>query len=260
MTDFTLCTLNANGLRAAAKRGFRAWLRKRRPDVLCLQELRAGREQVEDELASPAGYATRWNAAEKKGYAGVALYTRLDVDRWSAGTGLGWSDAEGRYLRADFAAGFSVVSLYVPSGSSGAARQKAKDAFLAHFRPFARKLLREKVPIALCGDVNVAHEELDIHDPRGNAKSSGFLPEERAWLSGLLADGWVDVFRAQHPGEPGLYSWWSHRGRARELDRGWRLDYVLASPELARLARESWIEKRAGLSDHAPVWARFRMP
>jgi exodeoxyribonuclease-3 len=255
----TVCTLNLNGIRAAEKRGFSAWLTRRRPDVLCLQEVRALPEQVPPQLHAPAGYELRWNAAEKKGYAGVALFTRRPPRGWSLGSGLAWGDAEGRVLRADFE-GFSAISLYVPSGSSGEERQQKKFEYLDHLLPWSRKLLRERRPMVLCGDVNIAHTELDIHAPKRNEKNSGFLPEERAWLTALLKQGWVDVLRALHPGVPGLYSWWSARGRAREKDLGWRLDYVLASPAMAELAEEAWIEREAGLSDHAPVWVRFRSP
>jgi len=257
--EFTLCSLNCNGLRAAEARGFARWLKRRRPDVLCLQELRAWPDQVRPELRAPAGYNARWTNADRRGYSGVALYSRAPADRYVSGSGLEWGDAEGRVLRADFG-DLSVVSTYVPSGSSGPVRQAAKLTWLDHFADFARGLVAENRPVALCGDLNVAHREIDIHDPRGNAKNSGFLPEERAWFDRLLAAGWVDVLRMLHPDGAGLYSWWSNRGRARELDRGWRIDYVLATPALAELAREAWIERRAGLSDHAPVWVRFGWP
>lgn len=260
MTDLTLCTLNCNGIRAAKKRGFRAWLRRHKPDVLALQEVRAWPEQVDDEFVSPPGYNSRWVTAEKKGYSGVALYTREPVDAYAIGTGLDWSDREGRYLRADFEAGYSVCSVYLPSGSSSEERQQAKYAFMDHFLSFSDGLLKEGRPIVLVGDLNIAHEDIDIHNPKGNQKSSGFLPEERAWFTELLGLGWIDVLRRQHPEGEGLYSWWSNRGRARELDRGWRIDYALASPEFAELVTDCWIDKKAGLSDHAPVWTKFRAP
>ena len=153
-----------------------------------------------------------------------------------------------------------LLNVYVPSGSSGEERQAAKYAWLDHFLELTGALLDEGRPALLCGDFNIAHTELDIHAPKRNEKNSGFLPEERAWFSRLLEQGWTDVLRALHPDEPGLYSWWSNRGKAREKDLGWRLDYILASPDLAPRAREAWIEKRAGLSDHAPIWVRFAEP
>jgi exodeoxyribonuclease-3 len=254
--SFTICSLNLNGARSAERRGFSRWLGRHEPDALCVQELRATPDQVEPALWSPAGYNTRWLSAEKKGYAGVGLYLRGHVDRYSTGNGLGWADSEGRCLRVD-CGDVSVISLYLPSGSSSEERQRRKYEYLAHVLPWMRQLLAEKRKIAVCGDYNIAHTEIDIHDPRGNAKNSGFLPDERAWMTRLLGLGWVDVLRTLHPRETGLYSWWSNRGRARENDKGWRIDYVLASPELAACAEEAWIEKRADLSDHAPVWARF---
>src|SRR6185436_14959430 len=145
----------------------------------------------------------------------------------------------------------------VPSGSSSPQRQAIKIEYLQHLFAYTAKLIAENRPIAICGDINIAHTELDIARPKQNAKNSGFLPEERAWFDRLLAQGWVDVFRAQHPGVPGLYSWWSNRGQARAKDVGWRIDYVLATPELAPRVKRAWIEKKAGLSDHAPVWVEI---
>lgn len=253
----TICTLNANGIRAAEARGFSRWLARKKPEVLCLQELRAMPEDVPPALQRQRRYQVCWSSAERKGYAGVAMFAREHPRAWSMGTGLDWGDAEGRALRADFEH-HSVISLYVPSGSSSAERLRLKFLYMEHLLPWMRALLDEGRPIAVCGDFNVAHTEIDIHDPKRNAKNSGFLPEERAWFTKLLELGWVDVLRSLRPGERGLYSWWSNRGRAREKDLGWRLDYVLASPALAERALDAWIEKRAGLSDHAPVWASFR--
>lgn len=252
----TLCTLNVNGIRSAERRGFLRWLKRTHPDYLCIQELRATEDDVDDALRSPAGYSTRWHSASKKGYSGVALYTRASADRYVVGPGFDHCADEGRALRADFA-DLSVVSLYVPSGSSSPERQAVKFEFLEHLAHFTARLIAEKRPIALCGDVNIAHTALDIARPKQNEKNSGFLPEERAWFDRLLAQGWVDCFRALHPGEAGQYSWWSNRGRARENDVGWRIDYVLASPALAPRVKKAWIEKKAGLSDHAPVWVEI---
>jgi len=257
--SFTLCTLNLNGLRSASRKGFLEWLEARRPDLLCLQEVRAWPAQVAPELRSPSGYSCRWVNAERKGYAGVALYTRTPPDSYQVGSGLDWSDAEGRVLRADLGP-LSLTSAYIPSGSSSEERQQLKYDFIDHFLPWSAGVLAEGRPAAICGDFNIAHTPLDIHAPKRNEKNSGFLPAERERFSALLEQGWVDVLRALHPDEPGLYSWWSNRGRAREKDLGWRLDYILATPQLAKLATEAWIEKDAGLSDHAPVWVRFEWP
>jgi len=255
-TTRKLCTLNLNGIRAAERRGFGAWLERSQPDYLCLQELRAQPEQVPDELRSPPGYNSRWLCAERKGYSGVALYTRSPVDAYAEGSGLDWADAEGRILRAEVD-GMTLVSAYVPAGSSSEERLALKFAFMEHFPAYAAKLVKKRHPVAICGDVNIAHTELDIHAPKSNEKNSGFLPEERAWLTQFLEQGWTDVLRAQHPGVPGLYSWWSARGKAREKDLGWRLDYVLGNPAFAKRVTGAWIEKEAGLSDHAPVWVEL---
>ena len=255
----TICTLNLNGIRSADRRGFSRWLARRKPDHLCLQELRASPGDVDDALRSPAGYCTRWESAAKKGYAGVALYTRGSPGRTSAGTGFAHCADEGRAVRADLE-DLSVVSLYVPSGSSSPRRQEIKIEFLGHLLGYTKELLAERRPLALGGDFNIAHTELDIARPRENRKSSGFLPEERAWFDRLLAQGWVDAVRALHPGLPRLYSWWSNRGRAREKDIGWRIDYVLVTPELLPRVKRAWIEKKAGLSDHAPVWVELSGP
>ena len=252
----TLCTLNANGIRAAHRRGFLDWLERSEPDVLCLQEVRASLDQVGPELRSPAGYNSRWVVAEKKGYAGVAVYSKQAVDAYREGCGLDWADAEGRVLRADYD-DFSVVSFYLPSGSSSPERLALKFEFMRYIEKLLAQLAREKRAIAVCGDWNIAHTELDIHAPKRNEKNSGFLPEEREWLGQVLARGWTDALRELHPGEPGLYSWWSARGQARAKDLGWRLDYLMLNPAMAERLRRAWIEKDADLSDHAPVWIEF---
>jgi exodeoxyribonuclease-3 len=252
----TICSLNLNGIRAAEKRGLSEWLVREKPDVLCTQEVRALTDQVPDEVRSPAGYNSRWNPAEKKGYAGTALFTREAPDSYQVGSGLGWGDKEGRVLRANFP-DFDVISLYVPSGSSSEERLSLKFKYMQHMLRWFKDLLAEDRPIAICGDFNVAHTELDIWSPKTNVKNSGFLPEEREWLSKLLAMGWRDVVREHNSDDPRLYSWWSNRGQAREKDRGWRLDYCLMTPSLAERVANAWIEKDAGLSDHAPVWVEL---
>ena len=260
---FTLASLNCCGVRSAERRGLLRWLKRARPDVLCLQEVRAWPDQVSPELRCPAGYNSRWLVCGRKGYAGVATYSRPSPDGHVAGSGcddLAWGDEEARVLRTDFG-GLSVLNLYLPSGSNSPDRQLLKFEYLEHFLPTAKAWLEQAESrgrqVLLCGDFNIAHTPLDIRNAKGNEKNSGFLPAEREWFSQLLALGWVDVLRALHPGVPSLYSWWSQRGAARAKDVGWRIDYVLASPTLARRATEAWIEKTARLSDHAPVWVRF---
>lgn len=252
---WTLATLNLNGLRSATRRGFPGWLDRARPDVLCLQELRIQRAEMVGEHAPPAGWHEIQADAEKKGYSGSAVWSRIEPRCTSLGCGLDWADSEGRVTRMELPQA-TVLSVYLPSGSSGPERQARKDAFLVYFLDVTAALLKEGRPVVMCGDFNIAHKEIDIHDPKGNAKNSGFLPHERAWMDALLAQGWVDLFRARNP-ELRQYSWWSNRGRARENDKGWRLDYLIASPDLASRAEISWIERSADLSDHAPVLVRF---
>jgi exodeoxyribonuclease-3 len=247
--------VNVNGLRSGVRRGFGPWLRRRRPDVLCLQELRLAPEH------EPAGELDRprvGGGVEPRGQARlqrVAVWSRekaLDVRK---GSGLGWSDLEGRVI-TDGLPAVRVASVYVPSGARGA-RPGSQGRVLEHFLEFTRALLADGRPTVFCGDLNIAHTELDIHNASANKRSSGFLPHERAWMDALLAQGWVDVYRKVHP-ESREYSWWSNYGRARELDRGWRLDYQIATPDLAERAVAARIERKAGLSDHAPVTITYR--
>jgi exodeoxyribonuclease-3 len=259
--SWTLTTLNVNGLRSAVRKGFTRWRPKEKCDVLCLQELRMQEDQMEKDHRPPRGWDSVRVQAEKKGYSGVAAWSRLPVLETGTDMGLDWADREGRccWLVVD-APGIGpvkVVSLYIPSGSSGELRQGMKDEFLEHWLSKTSEMLDTGMPTVVCGDYNIAHTEIDIHNPRSNKKSSGFLPHERAWMDRLLEQGWVDVFRALNP-DLQIYSWWSNRGRARELDRGWRLDYQIATPDLAARAEKAWIGRKAGLSDHAPVSIRYR--
>ena len=254
--SLTVCSLNCNGIRSAGRKGFGEWLQKHQPDVLCLQELRAWPEQVDADLLQPAGYHTHWVNAEKKGYSGVAVYSRRPFDRVVEKSGLDWGDSEGRFLRVEIG-DLVVVSVYVPSGSAKSERQTLKYEYMDHLAELTQDLLKEGRPAIVCGDINICHKAIDIHNPKGNAKNSGFLPEERAWFDDWLAQGWVDTQRALNPDVAGLYSWWSNRGRAREKDLGWRIDYLLATPDLGERAKEAWIERKAGLSDHAPCFVVF---
>jgi exodeoxyribonuclease-3 len=254
--SFLVCTLNCNGIRAAGRKGFEEWLQKHQPDVLCLQELRAWPEQVGPGLIQPEGYHSHWVNAQKKGYSGVAIYSKKPFDSVTEESGLAWGDAEGRFVMVEIGE-LVVVSVYVPSGSAKEERQRAKYEYMDHLYEKTGELLRQGRPVLVCGDINICHKAIDIHNPKGNAKNSGFLPEERAWFDSWLEQGWVDTQRALNPDMVGLYSWWSNRGRAREKDLGWRIDYLLANPSLASRAKEAWIEKKAGLSDHAPCFVRF---
>ena len=258
---FTLSTLNLNGIRAAARNGFHGWLAEADPDVLCLQELRIQADQMlSPEHQPPPAYAAVQADAEKKGYSGTAVWSKLPVLGQGIGCAFEDADREGRVAWMDLqdAAGpLRVYSMYFPSGSSGDARQAAKERFLDHIGDWLQPHLDLGEAVAVCGDVNIAHTEQDIHNPKGNAKNSGFLPHERDWMTGFLGRGWVDVFRQQNP-DAATWSWWSNRGQARALDRGWRIDYILASPALAARAQACWITgSEPAVSDHCAVNARF---
>jgi exodeoxyribonuclease-3 len=261
-TSWTLTTLNVNGMRSAVRKGFVQWRPKDKPDVICLQELRIQTEQMESDHKQPRGWSRVQADAVKRGYSGVSVWSRLPVVDQGIGIGLKWADEEGRWAWMDVdAPGIGVVrvvSLYLPSGSSGELRQGMKEQFMDHLVAAMDAYLAAGKPAVICGDYNIAHCKIDIHNPTGNKKNSGFLPSEREWMSRLLERGWVDVFRACNP-DSQVYSWWSNRGRARELDRGWRIDYQLATPDLADRATEAFIRRRAGLSDHAPVSVRYRV-
>jgi exodeoxyribonuclease-3 len=247
-----IITLNLNGIRSAARRGFFPWLRRQRAEVVCVQELKAQAANLTSEMCKSGGLGGFFHFAEKKGYSGVGLYCRRAPDRVTEGIGIGDIDREGRYIRADFGR-LSVISVYLPSGSSGPHRQKAKFAFMDAFYPHLRKLAREGREILLCGDWNIAHKEIDLKNWRGNRKNSGFLPEERAWLTCVFDElKWVDVFRRIDP-RPDQYTWWSNRGQAWAKNVGWRIDYQIATPRLAAAARRVAIYKKRRFSDHAPL-------
>ena len=247
-----IITLNLNGIRSAVNKGFLDWLGGQDADVVCVQELKAQHDDLTDAMRETAGLVGHFHAAERKGYSGVGIYTRRAPDRLVEGLGIADIDAEGRYLQADFG-NLSVVSLYLPSGSSSEERLAAKFSFLERFRPRMEQLARSGRDVVICGDWNIAHKEIDLKNWRSNQKNSGFLPEERAWLSGMIDDlGWVDVFRRLDP-RPEQYSWWSNRGQAWAKNVGWRLDYHLATPGLADTARATSIYTAQRFSDHAPV-------
>ncbi|MEV0845323.1 exodeoxyribonuclease III [Streptomyces sp. NPDC049954] len=266
----TVTTVNVNGLRAAAKKGFVEWLAGTSADVLCLQEVRAEPGQLPAEVAGPDGWFVVHAPAATKGRAGVSLYSRREPDRLRTGFGSAEFDDSGRYVEADLP-GVTVASLYLPSGEVGTERQDEKYRFMTEFMEYLKEL-REKAAaegreVLVCGDWNIAHQEADLKNWRGNRKNSGFLPEEREWLSRVLdpADGgYTDVFRQQHPGVEGPYSWWSYRGRAFDNDSGWRIDYQMATRGLAERALKAYVERAAThdqrWSDHAPVTVVYGAP
>jgi exodeoxyribonuclease-3 len=246
-------TLNVNGLRAAEKRGFTAWLGRAKPDVLCLQEVRATADDLPGELVEPEGWTVRWNPAEKKGYSGTAVWSRRKTVHFTVGTGHARGDGEGRMVGVHLPK-LDVWSVYLPSGSAGPERQAWKDEFLDHALPWMESLLRSGRPALVCGDLNIAHTAMDIKNAKGNVKNSGFLPHERAWLDKLVAMGWRDLFRECNPASQ-AYSWWSQRQNAYANDVGWRIDHIWATPGV-RCSGVS-IEREARLSDHAPVHAEI---
>ena len=249
-----IITLNLNGIRSAATKGFFKWLARQRADVVCVQELKAQAADMTEEILAPAGFSGYFHCAEKKGYSGVGLYARHRPGKVTEGIGIPDVDSEGRYLRADFGR-LSVVSVYLPSGSAGPHRQKAKFRFMDHFLPHLKNLAAEGREILLCGDWNIAHREIDLKNWRGNQKNSGFLPEERAWLTKVFDElGWVDVYRQLHPATTGeAYTWWSNRGQAWAKNVGWRIDYQIATPGFAASAKRVAIYKDRRFSDHAPL-------
>ncbi len=247
-----IITLNANGLRSARRKGLYEWLSAAAADVICLQETR-----IQDDLVATgefhlAGYHCAFHHARKPGYSGVALFSRAAPDEVRHGIGWPDVDAEGRYLEARFP-GLSVVSLYLPSGSSGDQRQGVKFDLMARLAGHLARLGRQRREVVICGDWNIAHREADIRNWRGNQKNSGFLPEERAWLDRVFGPlGWVDAFRRIND-EPHQYTWWSNRGRAWEKNVGWRIDYQVVTPAMAGRVTAATIYKDQRFSDHAPL-------
>lgn len=248
-----ITTWNVNGLRAALRKGFAEHLEAIQPDILLLQEIRVTPEQLPEEWRQPPGWFVHWHPAERKGYSGTAIWSRTPFTVIDTGTSRTDPDVEGRLLSVE-AAGVRMASVYLPSGSSAPERQAVKESWMSRFRRWADRI-RKTGPVIFGGDLNIAHTERDIFYAKSNEKTSGFLPHEREWLGRLFDSGWHDVVR-QHFGDcQGPYSWWSNRGRARELDRGWRIDYLLANAEVRRRFRSASIHREAGLavSDHAPV-------
>ena len=247
-----IITLNCNGIRSAARKGLFRWLSRQRADIVCLQETKAQEQQLDRSEFRPVGFHCHYFDAEKKGYSGVALYSRAKPDRVIRGFGVPEFDHEGRYLEARFGR-LCVVSGYLPSGSSGPARQASKFRFLEAFLPHLEKLGRSRRDTILCGDLNIAHRPIDLRNWRANQKHSGFLPGERAWLDELFGRvGFVDAFREVDP-RPDQYTWWSNRGQAWAKNVGWRIDYQVVSPRLRGRARSARIYKARRFSDHAPL-------
>lgn len=249
-----IISANLNGVRSAAKKGFFEWLQTQQADFLCVQELKAQEADMSDEFLRPAGYYGHFHYAEKKGYSGAGVYSKQKPDAVHIGFGSEEFDAEGRYVRCDFG-NLSVISLYAPSGSSSEERQQAKFRFMDEFLPHLTELLQSGREFVICGDWNIAHQEKDLKNWKSNQKNSGFLPEERAWMTRLFDElGWVDVYRQLYPDTTAdCYTWWSNRGQAWANNVGWRIDYQVASKDLASRARSASVYKEQRFSDHAPL-------
>ena len=249
-----IISYNVNGIRAAIKKGFLEWLKTDPADIICLQETKATREDIDVNAINALGYHDYWfSASSKKGYSGVAVFTRIKPDKIENGNGHTQSDDEGRVIQLHFGK-LLLINAYFPSGTSGDERQAYKMVWLNELLPYLHKIRNNQDGIILCGDYNIAHKEIDIHDPKGNKKSSGFLPEERAWMDEFFASGWVDSFREIHP-EPHRYSWWSQRFPSVRLNnKGWRIDYINCTDNLKNRIKDADILPDVKHSDHCPVY------
>jgi len=249
-----IISANLNGVRSAAKKGFFEWMHKQKADVICVQELKAQADDMSDDMLNPGDYQGYFHYAEKKGYSGAGVYCRKKPDNVQIGFGNKEFDAEGRYVQCDFG-NLSVISVYCPSGSSSEERQQAKFRFMEVFLPHLKKLSKSGREVVICGDWNIAHKEIDLKNWKSNQKNSGFLPEERAWLTRVIDElGLRDVYRGLHPDTTGeSYTWWSNRGQAWANNVGWRIDYHIATAGIASKAKSASIYKDERFSDHAPL-------
>ncbi len=246
-----IITYNVNGIRSALSKGWIDWLKATDPDVVCLQEIKATPDQIDSAPIQDLGYHLYWYPAQKKGYSGVAIFSKIKPDHVEYGCGIKKYDDEGRVLRLDFGA-ISVMSIYMPSGSSGEERQAFKMIWLADFHNYITSLKVSRNKLILCGDYNICHQPIDIHNPKSNANSSGFLPEEREWIGNFMKAGFIDTFRHFNK-EPHHYTWWSFRANSRAKNLGWRIDYNLVSANLENNLRHVAILPEARHSDHCPV-------
>jgi exodeoxyribonuclease-3 len=250
---FRIITCNLNGIRAAARKGFFAWMEAQAADIVCLQETKAQEHQLPAEALDLPHYHAAFFDAQKKGYSGVAIYARREPARIVRGIDMADMDAEGRFLRMDFDGGLSIASLYVPSGTMGPARQAVKESFLERFTAHLAQMRNEGRAFVVCGDFNIAHREIDVFSPKSCAHTTGFLPRERAWFDDVTERiGWIDAFRVVNS-EPRQFTWWSSWKGAWENNLGWRIDYQLATPDLAPKVRSAAIYRGERFSDHAPV-------
>ncbi|XDD52002.1 exodeoxyribonuclease III [Leptospira sp. WS92.C1] len=252
-----LISLNCNGIRSSLEKGLADYLKEAKPDFVCFQETKAMQDQVPASLWEEGKYTPIFNSAEKKGYSGVAILCKKPPLKTTLGLGDPFFDQEGRSIFLEYP-DFALWNLYFPSGTTGEVRQTAKMKFLDLFQKEAEKRKKKHPNLILCGDVNIAHTPQDIHDPKGNAKSSGFLPEEREWLTGFLNKGWVDTFRYLYPDKQ-EYSWWTFRAGARAKNKGWRIDYFFVTEELKKNVKSQTIYRDKPFSDHAPLVLEIKL-
>ena len=257
MASLRIISYNVNGVRAAMKKGLVDWLKTNPADVICLQETKAEKDNVAHAEFTSLGYQDYWFSAQKKGYSGVAVLTKIKPDHIQYGTGHQVSDDEGRVLQLDFG-DIRLINAYFPSGTTGDVRQAFKYQWLDEFYNYLMELKKKYPRLILCGDYNIAHREIDIHDPKGNKNSSGFLPAERAWMDKFLDSGWTDSFRLKHP-EPHRYSWWSQRFPSVRLNnKGWRIDYINVTNNLSGRILNADIYPDIKQSDHCPVFLEMK--
>ena len=251
-----ILSYNVNGIRAALNKGFAEWLSSADPDVVCLQETKALEDQVNTDLFEQMGYQHFWHSAQKKGYSGVAILTKTNPLNVQKGTGIEHMDFEGRVIRADYE-NVSVISLYLPSGTN-LDRLEHKFKFMDDFQGYIDALKKNHPRLVICGDYNICHRAIDIHDPVRNKNVSGFLPEERQWIDKFMNNGFVDSFRHLNP-EPHQYSWWSYRANARNNNKGWRIDYNMVSENLKKNIKSAYLLPDAKHSDHCPVGVELEL-
>ena len=252
-----IISYNVNGIRAAIKKGLYDWIKEENPDVVCIQELKARQEQVDTTELEAMGFFHYWMSAEKPGYSGVAIFSKIEPKHVEYGCGIRKYDSEGRIIRADYPGG-SIICTYMPSGTSGDERQAFKMQWLSDFQEYIDELKKSIPNLIIVGDYNIAHEEIDIHNPKGNKKNSGFLPEERAWVTSFLETGFVDSFRKIHA-EPDKYSWWTYRFNARTNNKGWRIDYQMVTSPLELKIRDADVRNEAFHSDHCPTYLEIEL-
>lgn len=258
MSTLRIISYNVNGIRAAIRKGFLDWLATHPAEIICVQETKALQADVDHEPFRQLGYHDYWFSAQKKGYSGVAVFSKHKAHQVILGNGHGPSDDEGRVLQLDFG-DIRLINAYFPSGTSGAERQQFKYEWLDECYAWLQKLKKQHPKLILCGDYNIAHEEIDIHDPKGNKNSSGFLPAEREWMTKFYNSGWMDTFRELHP-EPHRYSWWSQRFPSVRLNnKGWRIDYINVTDSLRQQVVDADIFPDVKHSDHCPVYLKLKL-